>query len=109
MLAMFNPLSMPRASWKARLFFVALAAMTIGLTVQQWPHRHDALAIARWIAWFLIASCIFYLPQMLVVVILGRLPKVCRGGLGGLNRTLPQIHVDIARKQRELHRRSRKF
>ncbi|MEP6897869.1 MAG: hypothetical protein ABI870_05010 [Rhodanobacter sp.] len=106
---MFNLLSLPRVSWRIRLLFVVFSVITINLTVQQWPHRHDDLAIARWIAWFLVVTCIFYLPRMLVVVFLGRLPEAYAGMAGRLNKTLPQIHADIAREQKELRDRSREL
>jgi hypothetical protein len=109
MLAMFNLLTLPRASWKVRLVFAVLAAIYIGLIGQQWPHRHDDLAIARWMAWLLIISCVFYLPNMLVVVAFGRLPKVYARISRGWNRTLPQIHADIAREQQEQRERSREL
>jgi hypothetical protein len=107
--AMFNLLSLPRASWKVRLVFAVLSAVVINLVVQQWPHRHDDLAVARWIAWLLIVSGVFYLPRMLMVVIFGRLPKIYAGLLRGWNKTLPQIHADIAREQQEQRERSREL
>ncbi|WP_140652965.1 hypothetical protein [Rhodanobacter glycinis] len=106
---MFNLLSLPRASWKARLVFTLLSAMVISGMVQQWPHRHDDLAIARWIAWFFIVIGVYYLPRMLAVVIFGRLPKIYAGLLRGWNKTLPQIHADIAREQQEQRERSREL
>jgi hypothetical protein len=109
MLAMFNLLSLPRASWKVRLVFAALAAMFIWLIVQQWPHRHDDLAPARWMVWFYIVSGFMYLPRMLVVVVLGRLPRVYAGMWRSWNRTLPQIHADFAREQQEQRERSREL
>jgi hypothetical protein len=109
MLAMFNMPSLPRASWKTRLAFVLLSVMVISVMVQQWPHRHDDLAIARWIAWFFIASGVFYLPRMLVIVVFGRLPKIYARMSGRWNKTLPQIHADIAREQQEQRERSREL
>jgi hypothetical protein len=109
MLAMFSLLSLPRASWKIRLIFVLLSVTIIGLLVQQWPHRHDELAIARWVAWFSIFSVVFNLPRMLVVVLFGRLPKLYASMPGRWNKTLPQIHADIAREQQEQRKRSREF
>ncbi len=106
---MFNLLSLPRASWKVRLVFAVLSAVVINVTVQQWSHRHDDLAIARWIAWFFIVSGVFYLPSMLVVVIFGRLPKSYARMSGKWNKTLPQIHADIAREQQEQRERSRQL
>jgi hypothetical protein len=106
---MFNLLSLPRASWKVRLVFAALAAMFICVIVTQWPHRQDDLAIARWMAWILIVSGAFYLPRMLAVVAFGRLPKVYAGMSRGWNRTLPQIHADMAREQQEQRERSREL
>ncbi|GAB2550718.1 hypothetical protein [Rhodanobacter koreensis] len=106
---MFNLLALPHASWKVRLLFMALAAVFICLIAQQWPHRQDDLAIARWMAWFFIVMGVFSLPRMLVVVVFGRLPKVYARMSGNLNRTLPQIHADIAREQQEQRERSREL
>jgi hypothetical protein len=106
---MFNLLSLPRASWKIRLLFALLAAVTISVMTQQWPHRHDDLAIARWLAWIFIVGSVFYLPRILVVVVFGRLPKVYAGMSGRWNRTLPQIHADFAREQQEQCERSREL
>ena len=106
---MFDLLSLPRISWKVRLVFVALSAVVISVSIQQWSHRHDDLAIARWIAWFFIAGCMFHLPRMLVVVVFGRLPKVYARVPGRWIKTLPQIHADIAREQQEQRDRSREF
>ncbi|MDE2156548.1 MAG: hypothetical protein KGJ32_11740 [Xanthomonadaceae bacterium] len=106
---MFDLLSLPRASWKIRLAFVLLSAMVTGVMAQQWPHCHDDLAIARWIARFFIVSGVFHLPRMLVVVAFGRLPKIYAQMSGCLNKTLPQIHADIARERQEPRGRSREF
>ena len=106
---MFDLLSLPRVSWKVRLVFSALSILVIGVAIQQWSHRHDDLAIARWIAWFFLASCIFYVPRMLVVVVFGRLPKVYARMPGSWNKTLPQIRADIARGQQKQRGRSREF
>ncbi|MFC5435364.1 hypothetical protein ACFPME_02265 [Rhodanobacter umsongensis] len=106
---MFNLLSLPCASWKIRLVFLLLSAMVIGGMAQQWPHRHDDLAIARWMAWFLVLSGVCYLPRMLAVVMFGRLPKIYAGLLRGWNKTLPQIHADMAREQQALRERSREL
>jgi len=107
MLAMFNLLELPRASWKTRLVFTILAAIFICLIVQQWPHRQDDLAIARWTAWLSIVIGVFNLPRIMVVVVLGRFPKAYAQMSGRLNRTLPQIHADISREQQEQRERSR--
>jgi hypothetical protein len=106
---MFNLLSLPRASWKIRLLFALLAAVTIILMMQQWPHRHDDLALARWLAWLFIVGGVFYLQGILVVVAFGRLPKAYAGMSGRWNRTLPQIHADFAREQQEKRERSREL
>ena len=106
---MLNLLALPRASWKVRLLFTILAAVFICLIVQQWPHRQDDLAIARWMAWLFIVIGVFNLPRILVVVVLGRLPKVYARMSGSLNKTLPQIHADIAREQQEQRERSREL
>jgi len=107
MLAMFNPLELPRALWKAGLVFTMLAAIFICLIVQQWPHRQDDLAIARWTAWLSIVIGVFNLPRMMVVAVPGRFPKAHAQMSGRLNRTLPQIHADISRERQEPRERSR--
>ena len=106
---MFNLLSLPRASWKVRLVFAVLTAMLVGVAIQQWSHRHDDLAIARWIAWLFVAIGIFNLPRMLVVVVFGRLLKVYARMPGSWNKTLPQIRTDAALEQQEQRERSREL
>ena len=106
---MFNLLSLPRASWKIRLAFLLWLAVVISLMVQQWPHRHDDLAIARWIAWFFLVSGVLYLPKLMVVVLFGRLPKVYQRMFRELNRTLPQMQADFASEQRKQRERSREL
>jgi hypothetical protein len=105
--AMFSLLSLPRASWRTRLAFFLWLALVISLMVQQWPHRQDDLTIARWMAWFFLVSGVFYLPNLMVVALFGRLPKACRRMFKGLNRTLSQMHADFAREQQERRERSR--
>ncbi len=106
---MFNLLSLPRTSWRIRLLFAMLSTVAISLVVQQWPHRHDDLAIARWMAWFVLVISIYNLPRLRVVVLFGRLPKVFATMPGRWNKTLPQIHADIARELQEQRERSRKL
>ncbi len=106
---MFNLLALPRVSWKIRLAFVMWSALVISLMLEQWSHRQDGLAIARWIAWFFLVSGVLSLPKLMAVVLFGRLPKVYQRMFRGLNRTLPQIHADIAREQQEQRERSREL
>lgn len=89
---MFNLLALPRASWKARVTFAALTAVTVGLMAQQWSGLHDDAAVSRWFAWLFMAGCALSLPRMLVVVILGRVPKVYAGFAG----SAPTAEVDAA-------------
>ncbi len=103
---MFNLLTLPRASWNARRAFTILAVVFIGLIVQQWPHRPDELVIARWMAWLCIVIGVFTLPRVLVVVVLGRLPKVYARMPGNLNRTLPQIHAGTVGEKQDQRGRS---
>ena len=106
---MFNVFSLPRTSWKVRLVFAVLATVLISTIVQQWPHHHDDLAIARWMAWFTVIGSAYCLPRMLVVVLFGRLPKVYARMSKSWHKTLPQVHADIAQEQQEQRDRSRKF
>ena len=98
-------LSLPRASWKARVVAVLAAVLLITQIVQQYSHLHDDLAIARWVAWCLSVSAIWLLHLVLIVCLVGRMPKVFRRR--ALNRTLPQIRADIAEELREQRERSR--
>lgn len=97
-------LSLPRASWKARAVAIVVDVLLVMQIVQQWPHRHDDPAIARWVAWSLLIADILLLRLVLVVCFAGRLPKVL--WQGRLIRTLPQIHADIARELHEQRKRS---
>jgi len=73
--------------------------------LQQWPLRHDDLAIVRWMAWIVMVIAIRPLWLALVVCLAGRLPKVIRRG--SLNRSLPQIRADLAEELRQQRDRSR--
>lgn len=106
---MFSLLSLPRASWKLRLAFVAWSAVVVAMMIHQGPHLHDDLALARWSAWITESGGVFYLPTLMVVVVFGRVPKIYQGMFAGLNRTLPGIRADFERQQREQRERSRKF
>jgi len=99
-------LSLPHASWKARALALLMTSMEVLIAWQQWPHRHDDLAIARWIAWFFLVSVPLLLPSLLVVCVFGRLPKTWQHFPGRLGKTLPQIHAGIAREQQEQRERS---
>ncbi len=106
---MFSLQSLPPASWRARLAFFLWLVLVISLMVQQWPHRQDDLAIARWIAWFFLVSGVFYLPNLMVVTLCGRVPKVYQRMFKGLNKTLPQVHADLAREQQGERESSREL
>ncbi|MEO6800254.1 MAG: hypothetical protein ABI178_09980 [Rhodanobacter sp.] len=86
-----------------------LAAVLIFGMLQQWPHRHDDLAIARWMAWFIMVISVLILPRVLVVAVFGRLPRVYARMPAKWNKTLPQVHADLAREQQEQRERSREF
>ena len=106
---MFNLLSLPHASWKARLGFSLWTALVVVMMFQQWPHLHDDLALARWVAWLTLFGGLLYLPTLLVVVLFGRVPKIYQRMFKGLNRTLPQIHADFEHEQRQQRERSREL
>ncbi|WEN14067.1 hypothetical protein PY254_12560 [Rhodanobacter sp. AS-Z3] len=106
---MFNLLSLPRASWKVRLAFFLWSALIISLIFQQWEHLHDDLALARWIAWFIVVGGVLYLPSLMMVVLFGRVPKLYQNLFKGLSRTLPQIHADFEREQQQQRDRSREL
>jgi hypothetical protein len=98
-------LSLPRASWKARVGAALVAAVLICGILQQWPHRNDDLAIARWMSWIVMAIAIRPLWLALIVCLAGRLPKVKRRGSS--NRSFSQIRADIAEELRQQRDRSR--
>jgi hypothetical protein len=99
--------SLPKASWKARLGAAAMVVLCASVTVQQWPNLHSDLEVARWAAWFFLVSGCLYLPGLLVVCLLGRLPKLWQHWPGRLRQTLPEIHAEIAQEQRKQRKRSR--
>jgi hypothetical protein len=100
-------LSLPRASWKARAIAALVACFLVLQILQKWPHRHDGLAIARWIAWFMLLGDTWLLWMTGIVCVLGRMPRSWARGRGSLNRTLSQIHADIAGQMQEERDRSR--
>jgi hypothetical protein len=100
-------LSLPRASWKARVVAAIVIVWLVADLVHQWQHRHDDLAVARWISWGSLIGDTWLLWLAFTVCILGRMPKVLRRLPGGLNRTLPQIHAEIAKEIQEKRDRSR--
>lgn len=100
-------LSLPRASWKARLLAACLAMLIVGVVLQQSPYRHDSLAAARWMAWFYLVAGALYGPRLLVVCVFGRLPRVYARMLGRGRAALPQLHADLACERRERRGRSR--
>jgi hypothetical protein len=77
------------------------------MMVQQWPNLHSDMAVARWAAWFFLVSSCLYLPGLLVVCLLGRLPKRWQRWPARLRKTLPELHAEIAQQQRKQRERSR--
>lgn len=100
-------LSLPRASWKVRAVAFIVAALLVDQLIQQWGHRHDDLAIARWISWGFLVGDTWLLWLAFTVCVLGRMPRVLRRLPRGLNRTLPQIHAEIAKDMHDKRDRSR--
>lgn len=102
-------LSLPRASWKWRAVAVIVLVMTISQLRTGWTYLRSDLALVRWYGWSLVLTGMWMFCTAFMVGILGRLPKSLKRRPGSLNRTLPQIHADIAEKQREQRERSRRL
>lgn len=101
--------SLPRATRWARFWALFFVLVVLSMVWQQWPHLHDDLAIAQWIAWFFVLIAILYLPRLLVIVIFGRVPRVYQHLGRRLFKTIPEIHKDIAKDIEERNERSRRL
>ncbi|WP_161805610.1 hypothetical protein [Frateuria defendens] len=102
-------LLLPRASWKMRLLAGVVAIVVVASAVSQWPHRHDELAIARWMAWFNLAVGAFLLTQSLIVCVLGRVPRSAPWRGDHLRKTLPEIHAEFVAEREARRRNSREL
>jgi uncharacterized membrane protein len=100
-------LSLQRASWKWRVVALIVIVMTIDQLTTSWTYLHNNLTLVRWYGWSLIPPGIWVFYMAFVVGVLGRLPKWLVRSPGRLNRTLPQIHADIAEEQRKQGEKSR--
>ena len=100
-------LSLPKASWKARLFAGIVLFLVVSGAPQHWRNLHDDLAIARWIAGCMLLLALIYMPGVLVVLLGGRLPKHCQKFSSRLHKTHPQIYAEVAQQQRERRERTR--
>ena len=106
----FHLLAWPRASRKQRLLATVLAAIFLVGLVQQWPHRHDDLAVARWMAWFFVVNGCWFGTQALAVVLAGRLTGTYASIFHRapfMRMTLPQMHRHIARERQASKGRTR--
>jgi uncharacterized membrane protein len=97
-------LSLQRASWKWRVVAFIVMVMTISQLRTGWAYLHDDLALVRWYGWSLFLTGLWIFCLAFVVSVVGRLPKSLLRRPGGLNRTLRQIHADIAKEQQEKSR-----
>jgi hypothetical protein len=101
-------LSLQRASWKWRVVALVVIVIEIFQLRAGWTYLHDDLALVRWYGWSLLLTGLWVFCEVFVVGALGRLPKSLTRR-GGLNRTLPQIHADIAKEQQEQREKSREL
>ena len=100
-------LSLRGVTRKVRIVAVVLAAISIQMLWQAWPHRHDDLAVARWLAWSQLAGNVCGLSLSAVVALLGRMPRSFEGWPGGLRRSPARIHADIVARRHAEAERSR--
>lgn len=106
---MFNLRTLPRASWKARLFILVLMAFPIFMAVDQWPNLHNNLTVVRWYAWineFISLNCLWL---MLPVVVFGRVPRSISRLPRALTQTFGQTRAEIAAESKERRDRSREL
>lgn len=96
------------ATGKARIVAVVLAALCIQMLWQAWPHPHDDLAVARWLAWPQLAGNACGLSLSAVVALLDRMPRSLEGWPGGLRRSPARIHADVVARRRAEAERSRR-
>ena len=102
-------LSLQRAPWKWRVVAFIVMIMTIFQLRTSWTYLHDDLSLVRWYGGSLFLTGLWIFCLAFVVSVVGRLPKSLLRRPGGLNRTLPQIHADIAKEQREQREKSRQL
>jgi uncharacterized membrane protein len=102
-------LSLQRASWKWRVVAFIVMVMTISQLRTGWAYLHDDLALVHWYGWSLLFPGVWIFCDAFVVALVGRLPKSLLRRPGGLSRTLPQIHADIAKEQLEQREKSRQL
>jgi hypothetical protein len=100
-------LSLPRASWKARAVAVLVMAFCVLPFAQQWPNRHEDLALVRWYAWSVLVCNAWMFSLAFIVGVLGRMPKSLARRPGRLGKTLPQIYQEIAQEKADTSRRSK--
>ena len=102
-------LSLPRATWKDRLFAVLFAAVLLLDLHSQWPNLHDDVAVARLVAWSMVASAVIFMPAMLLILVCGRVPRSLARIPGSFHKTFPEMRADIRREHEERERSSREF
>ena len=103
-------LNLPRASWKQRLCALLLLVLCWFDFAREWNDLHNDLAIARWIAWTMIAGAVLLTPTCLLVLVCGRAPRwFAFARPGRLTKTLPQIHGEIKQEHAERERAARRF
>jgi hypothetical protein len=102
-------LSLPGATWRQRLWALLLLVVCWFNVAQEWADLHDDLAIARWIAWVMIAGAVLLIPMCLFVLLCGRAARSFGFRPGSVTQTLPQIHDEIKQEHSERERNSRRF
>jgi hypothetical protein len=102
-------LSLPSASWRQRFWALLLLIVAWSNFVHELGNLRADLAVARWIAWFMVATAILVTPICLLVLLGNRAPRWFMGRPGSLTKALPQIHAEIKREHEERERNSRLF
>ncbi len=102
-------LNLPRASRKQRLWALLLLVVCWFDFAREWNDLHNDLAIARWIAWMMIAGAVLLTPTCLLVFVCGRAPRWFGFRPGSLTKTIPQIHEEIKCEHAARERNSRRF
>ncbi|TAN04832.1 MAG: hypothetical protein EPN36_07260 [Rhodanobacteraceae bacterium] len=102
-------LTLPRATWRQRLWALLWLVLVCFNFAQEWNNLHADLAIARWVAWAMVVGTIFFTPVSLLVLVSNRAPRWFGFRSGSLTKTLPQIHAEIRHEHAERERNSRRF
>jgi hypothetical protein len=102
-------LSLPRATWRQRVWALMLLGLAWFNVANQWDNLRAGLAISALIAWFTMLAAVLVVPICLLVLVANRAPRWFAGWSGWLTKTIPQIHDEIKNEHRGREQGARRF